>query len=202
MTPILAYISFKSHVITYYFQKLEIVALVVLLPPALVALYAYIQRLKLSSKQKMNNVSSLASFVALVAMAVPSVIGYTYFVNTVDRVHGYQLSHETATILERSVLSVKFNSTNERYYFYYPDDQASSIFATYLSRVTHFNDTCEALMTSASYGNAKTYSTTIKKCGHTDSINFITDKAGRTDLKNSLTKSKLEGSNINFILTN
>jgi hypothetical protein len=201
MAPILAYISLKSQVITYYFQKMEVLSFVILVPVALVTLFMYVQRLELTPHQRLNNSSTLVALAVLVVMTVPSVIGYTYFVNIVNRVHGYQLSHQDARILEGSVFNKRFGELSKQYYFYYPNSLPSSILASNIARVGYFNEGCQSAITNAAYGDASVYSAAIKTCKDTSTITLVTDKAGEALLKRALLQDKVNISNIHFTLT-
>lgn len=201
MAPILAYISLKSQVITYYFQKMEVISFVILVPVALVTLFMYVQKLELTAHQKLNNSTTLVAFAVLVVMAVPSVIGYTYFVNIVNRVHGYQLSHQDASILKDSVFDKHFGKLTEQYYFYYPNSLPSSILASNIARVGYHNEGCQSAITNAAYGDASAYSGAIKTCKNIDTITLVTDKSGQEMLKRALMHDNIDVSRVKFTLT-
>jgi len=134
-------------------------------------------------------------------MAVPSVIGYTYFVNVVDRVHGYRLSHEDASILKKLVLNKKFGESSRQVYFYYPNDQASNILASNISRVGYYNYGCQTAITDAAYGDAKSYVAAMKSCSEVDSITIVTSTEGHSLFTEALRNNNINASDVKFILT-
>lgn len=203
MAPILFYISLKSQTITYYFQKLEIIALAILLPLTGVVLYFGISYLKLLPQKSLNSFYRLLIFGVILCMTIPSVIGYDCFVSIVNRTHHYSLDNQDANVLVTRILNHPFNELPIRPVFYYPDSQPRTILGSNIARMGFHNSQCaNGLTNDVGYSSFDIFVNDIKTCApKLPTIVIYTDPAGKQALSQSLDSSLIKSGEVKLELT-
>lgn len=184
MTIVMLYISLKSQVITYYFQKIEIVVLAVLMPIVLIAVYHYMINLDFSANKRINPYITRAVFVSLLAVIVPTIIGFQYFSNTVQRSYQYTINHQEASIIE-NILDRRFGTQDYRAYFYIKNSTPQSIISTIQVRLAQKSESrCDNNLIRSFYkSDISTITKTVSACyAQVPPITIYADKDGAKDL--------------------
>lgn len=202
MAIILVYISFKSQTLTYYFVKLEIVALILLIPLAGLILYQALTTIKLLPQKSLDEFYRLVLFGAILVMAIPSVIGYTYYVNIINRVHHYTLESQDVQVLAQDVLNKQFGKATTRAYFFYPESRPRNIVGSNISRIGFHNSPCDSTLTSDAYQGLEKFARDIQTCAiKLPTIIIYTDSPGSQQLKEAIPQSYFDKKEVVLVPT-
>jgi hypothetical protein len=202
MAVVLVYVSFKSQTLTYYFQKLEIVALTLLIPLAGLILYQALTSTKLLPQKVLDESYRLVLFGAILVMAIPGVVGYSYYANIVTRTHHYTLESQDAQVLAQDVLNKQYGKAATRAYFFYPESRPRNIVGSNISRIGFYNTPCDSTLTSDAYEVMEKFTRDIQKCAaKLPTIIIYTDSLGSQQLKQTIPQSYFDKKEVILIPT-
>lgn len=178
------YISLNSPTLSYYFLKFEFAILVIMVPVAIAALMHVLRRAMSELSQTLGSLLRYAAFVVVLVISLPGLFGYTFFYGITSKLINYTFTRDDAATLE-SVMDMQFGSSNERVFFYLPENPARNILASHLARTMYPNTPCDSNMFTASYSvDPAVINTTLEKCiGEYKAVIIYTDKADLAKLQ-------------------
>jgi len=160
---ILGYIGLSSPTISYYFLKYEFILLLVMMPLALVALMHALRKAAGDFGPLWRSAAQYGAFLAVIILAIPSVIGYTYVQNIGHMSVGYTLTRNDAAILD-DALAHQFSPANKRIFFYF-QNTSRTIMTAHVARTIFPNTTCDSEMFVAEYAvDPVGMNTILQKC--------------------------------------
>jgi len=197
---ILGYISLHSSTLSYYFFKFEFAILIVLLPLAVVGLMEALQATVGDLSPLLRSGVQYGVFAAVLVLAIPSLIGYGYVQNIASTSLSYTLTRGDAKVLE-GVTNVPFTSTNERVFFYFPENGSRTIMVSHVARMIYPNTPCDSSMFGAEYSvDAEAMNSALVKCiGEFTRVIIYTDKAGRSKLEAVLSPTLIQSQQVEIL---
>lgn len=198
LAALLLYVSLRSQTLSYYFYKLELVTMVALIPFVGVAAYNSLSKAELTTQKRLNGLYILVLYCSLLAMSVPSIFGYNYFVSTMNYARDFVIEHKVIKLINDDVLNKKYGENPKRIYFSYADNKPLSILASNIARIGYHNSQCDnTLTTSAGYGGPKEFAKKIVDCTHEiQDVTIYTDMVGKKVIKSVLTNEYLANKQI------
>jgi hypothetical protein len=126
-------------------------------------------------------------------MSIPSIIGFNYFSNILNRAQDYVITDNIAASLKNQVLNSPFKINNPRTFYYYPENSAYSILASSIARLPYSSKYCDNSIFQGIYINdLTTVNKSLEKCiNELPPITIITNRAGRDSLIKNIPKSTL-----------
>lgn len=160
---ILGYIGLKSQTISYYFLKYEFILILVMMPLALVALMQALRRAALGFSPLWRSAGQYGAFLAVIILAIPSLIGYTYVESVGYLSFEYPVTRNDAVILDNA-LAHQFSPANKRIFFYF-ESTSRTIMTAQVARTIFPNTTCDTEMFGAEYTVDQVgMNTVLQKC--------------------------------------
>lgn len=179
---ILGYTRLKSPTISYYFLKYEFILILFMMPLALVALMQALRKASLRFGPLRRSAGQYVAFIAVLILAIPSLIGYTYVLTVGYMSVHYPLTQNDAVILDNA-LAHQFSPANKRIFFYF-QSTSRTIMTAQVARTTYPNTTCDTEMFVAEYTVDEVgMNTVLQKCiGEFGAVVIYTEPAAYAKL--------------------
>ena len=149
LAVLLLYLTTVTSEITYYYTKLQMPLLVVLFSMLVVYVFGILFNTVRTAKFTEQATLFVAGF-ALLSISIPSLIGYDYVYNTINRAHAYVLTSAEATLLDTS-LSNPSSNTNDRILYMFPGQPSRNILASNVDKMCYKSTQCDYRLFAAVY---------------------------------------------------
>lgn len=183
LAAVMLYVSSSSPLLSYYYSKIEIVLLSILLPIGVIALIEFSQKISFFSQSRTTNQLLRIAFVVFIPIAlIPAVVGYPYFHNNVSRALNYALSREDAIVIN-DALNHKFEQDSTLSFFFLQKFPGRSIVGSHIVNMDQKDNRCNSMIfSSISSGDITKLGDNVSHCPYTQKIVFHTNPDGEAAL--------------------
>jgi hypothetical protein len=198
---LLAYLTLKTPEITYYFYKLQMPLLIVLVP----LLCVYLFKVLFGSdwnRRFINQVILCGVGFVLLGMSIPGLVGYDFVHTTVNRAHSYGISSSDARILTEDVLNRPVSSNNERVYFVFPSQASRNILSSNVEKLGYRSTSCDYDLFAAVYNyDLRALSTDLERCvPELPRVKIYTNEDGKRQILETVSPTLIDSDEVQLVV--
>ena len=184
LASILAIVLLKSDSITYYYYKVQFSLLFLTVPLAFILLTKVVKSHQ-DGKSNQQSVYVLALAPSICLLMIPSIVGFNYTKELINRVAHRPISKQAAHDILSHPLSYSNSDSRVRTLYYFPNDTRLGVTSSNFARTMYRSTTCDQDMFYLVYQNDKNgLIKTIEKCYQTlPLIDIVTEKSNINSLK-------------------